>query len=73
MWNVIFGRSVVVGGLGFGVERDEQASVDKIHNNQSLDLLLHFTFTRNVGMYTCTLFSFVHANERLTKEHECSL
>lgn len=31
MWNVIFGRSVGVGGLGFGVERDEQASVDKTY------------------------------------------
>lgn len=29
MWNVMFGRSVVVGGLALGVERDEQASVDR--------------------------------------------
>lgn len=27
MWNVIFGRGVGVGGRGFGVDRDEQASV----------------------------------------------
>lgn len=29
MWNVMFGRSVVVGGLAFGVERDEQASIGR--------------------------------------------
>jgi len=33
MWNVIFGRSVGAGGLGFGVDRDEQASADKTYNN----------------------------------------
>lgn len=31
MWNVIFGRGVGVGGRGFGVDRDEQASVNRNH------------------------------------------
>lgn len=37
MWNVMFGRGVGVGGRGFGVDRDEQASVNRNHSK----LIIH--------------------------------
>lgn len=39
MWNVIFGRGVGVGGRGFGVDRDEQASVEKKNHTLSSIIL----------------------------------
>lgn len=48
MWNVIFGRGVGVGGRGFGVDRDEQASVNKKYRKRYLDA--HTYATRFVGV-----------------------
>lgn len=50
MWNVMFGRSVGVGGLGFGVERDEQASVGKMQQ------LINLHMRAVIGRKVATLF-----------------
>lgn len=44
MWNVMFGRGVGVGGRGFGVDRDEQASVNKDHSK-----LIYRTFAASLS------------------------
>lgn len=44
MWNVMFGRGVGVGGRGFGVDRDEQASVNRDHSK-----LIYRTFAASLS------------------------
>jgi len=58
MWNVIFGRSVVVGGLAFGVERDEQASVGKRKTIVRLSSYRYYYQSHRTVSVFCTIYFY---------------